>query len=86
MTDTNDDKLAFREFQTLLAEELMIPLEKLTEDASLIDDLQIDSLAMVSMMLRLEESGVDIPMERAWEMQTVGDAYRVYVENLAASA
>jgi hypothetical protein len=36
------------------------------------------------MMLRLEEQGVVIPIEAAWEVETVGDAYRVYKEHVAS--
>ena len=72
--------LSFEQFQSLLSEELMLPVEKLAENASLLEDLQVDSLAMVSMMLKFEDEGVVIPMEQAWELETVGDVYRVYVE------
>jgi len=34
----------------------------------------------------LEENGINIPMEAAWDVQTVGDAYRVYKNSLALSA
>jgi acyl carrier protein len=81
-----DPKMPFDEFRSLLAEELMLPVEKVTPEAQLVEDLQVDSLAMVSMMLTLEESGINIPMERAWEMQTVEDAYRAYTEGLGAQA
>lgn len=33
------------------------------------------------MMLRLEEMGIKIPLEAAWDFQTVGDAYRIYKEH-----
>ena len=32
-------------------------------------------------MLRMEELGIGIPLEAAWEVETVGDAYRLYTEN-----
>jgi acyl carrier protein len=35
-------------------------------------------------MVGLEESGIIIPMEAAWDVQTVGDAYRVYKESASA--
>lgn len=60
----------------------MLPEEVLTPEASLIQDLHVDSLALVSMMLRLEEMGVSIPIESAWEIETVGDAYRIYLESV----
>ena len=56
----------------------MLPEDKLTMEASLIQDLQVDSLALASMMLRMEELGFDFPIESAWEMETVGDIYNMY--------
>jgi acyl carrier protein len=78
-------RISFEDFRHILAEELMLPEEVLTPEASLIQDLHVDSLALVSMMLRLEEMGVSIPMESAWEIETVGDAYRVYLESVDVS-
>ena len=81
MTNKLDKKLTFEEFQALLAEELMLPFEDLQPEASLIQDLQVDSLALASMMLRLEELGVNIPLESAWEIETIQDAYDIYLEH-----
>jgi hypothetical protein len=36
------------------------------------------------MMLRLEELGVSIPLESAWEIETVEDAYRAYLDDRQA--
>ena len=80
MTDNSRSMLSFDEFRKLLSEELMLPEEKLTLTASLIKDLQVDSLALASMMLRMEEMGFSFPIESAWEMETVGDIYRMYEE------
>lgn len=84
MTDTPGRVLSIEEFQAILAEELMTPSERLTPEASFVQDLQVDSLALASMMLRLEELGVSIPLESAWEIETVGDAYRSYLESVGA--
>jgi acyl carrier protein len=35
---------------------------------------------MVDMMLRLEEMGISIPLEVAWQIETVGDAYQYCTE------
>jgi acyl carrier protein len=72
--------LSFDDFRKLLAEELMLPEDQLTKEASLIQDLQVDSLALASMMLRMEELGFEFPIESAWEMETVGDIYDTYRE------
>jgi acyl carrier protein len=72
--------LSFDDLRKLLAEELMLPEDQLTKEASLIQDLQVDSLALASMMLRMEELGFEFPIESAWEMETVGDIYDTYRE------
>jgi acyl carrier protein len=58
----------------------------LVDDASFVEDLMADSIKLVEMMLRMEEMGIDIPLESAWEVQTVGDAYRVYSEHASSQA
>jgi len=40
------------------------------------------TLRMVDMMLRLEEMGISIPLEVAWQIETVGDAYRYCTEHV----
>lgn len=80
MTDSPVSMLSFDDFRKLLAEELMLPEDQLTKEASLIQDLQVDSLALASMMLRMEELGFEFPIESAWEMETVGDIYDTYRE------
>ena len=84
--DTIDTAISFEEFQKILSEELMLPEEKLKPGAYLLQDLQVDSLAMASMMLRMEEMGVSIPVESAWEIETVEDAYQAYIQNAVAGA
>jgi len=51
--------------------------------AAFIDDLSADSIQLVDLMLHLEEEGIAIPMEAAWDVHTVGDAYRLYQEHAA---
>ncbi len=59
---------------------------QVVDDASFVEDLMADSIKLVEMMLRMEEMGIDIPLESAWEVQTVGDAYRVYSEHASSQA
>ncbi|MEW6566818.1 MAG: phosphopantetheine-binding protein [Chloroflexota bacterium] len=86
MTQPRPRRLTFEEFQAILAEELMLPKDKLRPDADLVQDLQVDSLALAAMMLRLEELGVELPLESAWEIRTVGEAYRIYQASLGGAA
>jgi acyl carrier protein len=47
------------------------------------EDLLADSIQLVDLMLRMEEMGIRIPLEAAWEVETVGDAYRLYRDHVA---
>jgi acyl carrier protein len=69
---------SFPAFQTMLAELLDVDAARLTPDAYFITDLGVDSLRLADILLRLEELGVEVSPDLAWEVQTVGDAYRVY--------
>lgn len=72
--------IPFDDFRKIIAEELQVDEGKVVRGASFLDDLLADSIQMVELMLRMEEMGVSIPMETAWEVETVGDAYRLYAE------
>lgn len=82
---TSKVPISFKEFQHMLADVLQIDENQLTSEASFVNDLMVDSIKLVELMLGLEENGINIPMEAAWDVQTVGDAYRVYKESTATS-
>ena len=86
MSGSNPDTLTFERFQGIIAQKLMVPEEKVTAEASFIEDLLVDSIRMVEMMLKLEEEGMSIPLEAAWSIETVGDAYREYAKVAQDSA
>lgn len=77
--------VSFEEFRQLIARELQIDEAKVVEDAAFVEDLQADSIRLVELMLRLEDQGIQIPLEAAWEIRTVGDAYRLYREQFAGT-
>ncbi|MDX1578425.1 MAG: acyl carrier protein [Gemmatimonadota bacterium] len=59
----------------IIAQELGVEQEKVTEDASFVEDLGADSLDTVELVMAFEEEfGIEIPDEDAERMQTVGDA------------
>ena len=61
----------------IIAEELGVEREKLTEEASFIEDLGADSLDQVELVMALEkEFDIDIPDEEAEKLRTVGDAMK----------
>ena len=56
-------------------EELGVEREKLTSDASFMEDLGADSLDTVELVMAFEkEFDIDIPDEEAEKLRTVGDA------------
>ena len=61
----------------IIINELGVEPEKVTDDASFVDDLGADSLDTVELVMAFEEEfGLDIPDEDAEKMRTVGDAVR----------
>ena len=59
----------------IIVEELGVEREKLTSDASFMEDLGADSLDTVELVMAFEkEFDIDIPDEDAEKLRTVGDA------------
>ena len=59
----------------IIINELGVESEKVTDDASFVEDLGADSLDTVELVMAFEEEfGLDIPDEDAEKMRTVGDA------------
>jgi len=80
---THLEPLSFAAFQAMVADLLDVDAARLTPDAYFITDLGVDSLRLADLLLRLEDLGVEVSPDLAWEVQTVGDAYRVYQEQAA---
>ena len=60
--------------QSMLAEALDLPLEKVTPDAKIVDDLGADSLDVVELLSQLEdEFGIIIPDDEVENLVTVQD-------------
>lgn len=73
--------ISFEEFRHIIADELQVEEDKVIREASFLEDLSADSIQLVELMLRMEEMGINLPMESAWEVDTVGDAYQLYREH-----
>ena len=59
----------------IVVEHLGVETEKVTEEASFIDDLGADSLDIVELVMAFEEEfGVEIPDDAAEKITTVKDA------------
>ncbi len=59
----------------IIINELGVEPEKVTREASFVEDLGADSLDTVELVMAFEEEfGMEIPDEQAEKLQTVGDA------------
>lgn len=69
--------------QAMLADALNIPVDKVTPDAKIVDDLGADSLDVVEMLSQLEEEyGIIIPDDEAENLVTVADVAKA-IETLS---
>ena len=67
----------------IIINELGVEAEKVTDEASFVEDLGADSLDTVELVMAFEEEfGIDIPDEDAEKMRTVGDAIKYLNENV----
>ena len=79
MSDTAD------RVKKIVVEHLGVEADKVTTDASFIDDLGADSLDIVELVMAFEEEfGIEIPDDAAESIVTVGDAVK-YIDKANAS-
>jgi acyl carrier protein len=77
-TQNMEDKV-----KDIIVEELGVERDKLTPEASFMDDLGADSLDTVELVMAFEkEFDVDIPDEDAEKLRTVGDAMKYLHEKI----
>ena len=70
--------------KSIIVEQLGVPSEDVTDEASFIEDLGADSLDIVELIMALEEEyDIEISDEEAEKIQTVGDAVNYVVEHTA---
>ena len=68
----------------IVIEHLGVDAEKVTDNASFIDDLGADSLDTVELVMAFEEEfNVEIPDDAAESIVTVGDAVKFITEKAA---
>jgi acyl carrier protein len=71
----------------IIEKELGVEREKLTDEASFIEDLGADSLDIVELVMEFEkEFNIDIPDEDAEKLRTVGDAIGYLNQKMASNA
>ena len=71
--------------KVIIVEELGVEREKLTAEASFMEDLGADSLDTVELVMAFEkEFDIDIPDEEAEKLRTVGDALKYLHEKMGS--
>ena len=72
----------FEKVKEIMAEQLDINPEEITEDTSFINDLEADSLDIVELIMALEdEFGIEIPDEEAENFKSISDICTFIEEN-----
>jgi acyl carrier protein len=67
----------------IIVQQLGVDAEKVTPEASFVDDLGADSLDVVELVMAFEEEfGVEIPDEAAEKIATVKDAVAFLKQNI----
>lgn len=60
--------------KSMLASQLNVDENKITEQSRIVEDLGADSLDMIEMLMALEEKfEISVPDEKAEQLKTVGD-------------
>ena len=82
MADNTEAKV-----KEIIINELGVDPDKVTSEASFVEDLGADSLDTVELVMAFEEEfGVDIPDEDAEQMRTVGDAVKYLKAQMEAGS
>ena len=77
------EHMVFEKVKDILVDQLDVEEEKVTLEASIIDDLGADSLDLVDLVMSLEEKfDVEIPDDQVENIKTVGDIIK-YIEDSA---
>ena len=75
--------MKLEELKEIVAEELNVSVDSLTESTKFIDDLGADSLDIVELVMALEEEfDIEIPDADAEKVVTVGDVVDYIKENV----
>ncbi|MFN2291824.1 MAG: acyl carrier protein [Anaerolineae bacterium] len=86
MTHETDGDMTFDEFRGFLSDTLGVAEVTLDRDTHFLADLAVDSLKMVELMLQFElQLGRKVSADAAWDILTVGDAYRYYQNQLGTA-
>jgi acyl carrier protein len=83
----SDIKEMEEKVKDIIVEELGVEREKLSDDASFMEELGADSLDTVELVMAFEkEFDIDIPDEEAEKLRTVGDAMKYLHEKVGEAS
>jgi acyl carrier protein len=75
------------ELRDLVAEALDLPVDEITEEASFVDDLEVDSLTTLEIVVRLEKRyGVKVAEEDFSRLTSLAGVRELLAHKLAAQA
>lgn len=74
--------MIFDKVKDILVDQLDVEEEKVTMEASIVDDLGADSLDLVDLVMSLERNSTLSPDEQVENIKTVGDIVK-YIEDNA---
>jgi acyl carrier protein len=78
-----DRTVTEKKVKDIIASQLEVAIDRVKPEASFIDDLKADSLAVVELVLALEEAfEIEIPDEDTESIKTVGDAVNYVVNHI----
>lgn len=67
---------------SIVSEAANVEVATIKPETSFVDDLNLDSLDMVEMMMKMEEEfGVEIPEEKTEDLKTINDVMAYLKEN-----
>ena len=74
--------MVFDKVKSIIVDQLDVDEDKVTETASIADDLGADSLDIVDLVMSFEEEfDLEIPDEQVEKIKTVGDIVKFIEEN-----
>ena len=78
----NEEKI-FEKLKEIIVEQLGVEEEKVTIDASFVDDLEADSLDIVELVMEIEEEfNIDVADSEAEKISTIRDVLYYIKENI----
>jgi acyl carrier protein len=82
--DLDEVKASIRQ---IVAEELELDPDELTDTADFVEEYDADSLSLITVVARIEkEVGIVVPRDRFAEMATLDDVFAVVAEHIGAGS